>query len=99
MHTRSLGEYHIPTIVDAPRVPTFVLELGDPVVPKSSSSARAPRRARAGERSKEIADRIDPRDEPGVTHPAAHQFDGGCGHRGVDLARDAAGGGLVIELS
>ena len=49
--------------------------------------------------TKEIADRIDPRDEPGVTHPAAHQFDGGCGHRGVDLARDAAGGGLVIELS
>jgi CO/xanthine dehydrogenase Mo-binding subunit len=33
VHTASLGEYRIPTIVDAPPVPTIVLELGDPATP------------------------------------------------------------------
>jgi CO/xanthine dehydrogenase Mo-binding subunit len=31
--TRSLGEYRIPTIVDAPALPTVILELGDPDAP------------------------------------------------------------------
>jgi xanthine dehydrogenase D subunit len=33
VRTRSFGEYRIPTIVDAPPVPTIVLELGDPATP------------------------------------------------------------------
>ena len=31
--SRSLGEYHIPTIVDAPELPSLVLELGNPDAP------------------------------------------------------------------
>lgn len=33
MQTRSFGEYRIPTIVDAPALPTHVLALGDPDAP------------------------------------------------------------------
>jgi CO/xanthine dehydrogenase Mo-binding subunit len=31
--SRSLGEYRIPTIVDAPELPSLVLELGNPDAP------------------------------------------------------------------
>jgi CO/xanthine dehydrogenase Mo-binding subunit len=31
--SRSLGEYRIPTIVDAPEMPSLVLELGNPDAP------------------------------------------------------------------
>ncbi len=33
VQTRSFGEYRIPTIVDAPALPTVILELGDPDTP------------------------------------------------------------------
>jgi CO/xanthine dehydrogenase Mo-binding subunit len=33
VQNRSFGSYRIPTIVDAPPVPTIVLELGDPATP------------------------------------------------------------------
>jgi CO/xanthine dehydrogenase Mo-binding subunit len=33
VRSRSLGEYRIPTIVDAPDMPTLVLELGNPAAP------------------------------------------------------------------